>query len=209
MQNPLPRITILLSLAATLACAEKLPPPEFAYDRTASFSSLKTYAWYDDPKWVMPDGNSIVDGQFIDRNVREAVNESLRKDGYVLVASGDATFYVAYHEGSAGSLSQGKWGVYSDATGSYVATESTGLQNEQANQFHFDLDPPGDSYAATKYQKKDTLVLDIRDSQKKLIWRGERTGLIGTNPGDLKKDIEHSVAVLLAKFPPKPPAHPH
>ena len=40
---------ILLLSAATLACAHKNPPPDFAYDHAASFSPLKTYAWYVDP----------------------------------------------------------------------------------------------------------------------------------------------------------------
>ena len=46
-------------------------------------------------------------------------------------------------------------------------------------------------------------MLDIRDSQKKLIWRGGRTAMIGTNPDELAKDIDRAVALLLAEFPPK------
>ena len=57
----------------------------------------------------MPQGNSIVDGQFIDRNVREAVNDTLQKKGYVKVDK-DASFYVAYHADAAGVLCQDKWG---------------------------------------------------------------------------------------------------
>lgn len=182
MQAPtkLPRLTAALLLLGALGCMHKNPPPDFAYDHTASFAGLKTYAWFEDPNWVMPQGNSIVDGQFIDRNVRKAVNESLQKKGYVMADPGNASFYVAYHGGSAGVLSQDKWGVYS-----------------WWNVYYTD-------YAGTKYRKQSTLVLDVRDSQKKLIWRGGRTALIGTNPDELAGDIDRAVALLLAEFPPKP-----
>lgn len=173
---------LLLLLAAALACAGKNPPPDFAYDHTASFTGLKTYAWFDDPTWVMPQGNSIVDGQFVDRNVRQAVDLNLQKKGYTKVDSGDASFYVAYHGGSAGVASQDKWGVYSWWSTYYVAS------------------------VGTTYRKQSTLVLDIRDSQKKLIWRGGRTAMIGTNPEQLAKDIDRAVALLIGEFPPAPGA---
>jgi len=178
MLKTLRRSALLLALAATLACAHKNPPPDFAYDHTVSFAGLKTFAWFDDPTWVMPQGNSIVDGQFVDRNVRQAVNDTLTKNGYVKVEK-DASFYVAYHGGSAGVLSQDKWGVYNWWNVYYV------------------------DYAGTKYRKQSNLVLDIRDNKYKLIWRGGRTAMIGTNPDALKKDIDRAVALLLAQFPPK------
>ena len=179
MLDNLRRSMLLLALAGTLACAHKNPPPDFAYDHAASFAGPKTFAWFDDPNWVMPQGNSIVDGQFVDRNVRQAVNDTLTKNGYVKVEK-DANFYVAYHGGSAGVLSQDKWGVYNWWNVYYV------------------------DYAGTKYHKQSNLVLDIRDDKYKLIWRGGRTAMIGTNPDALKKDIDRAVALLLAQFPPKP-----
>ena len=179
MLKSLGRSVLLLSLAAALGCAHKNPPPDFAYDHAASFAGLKTYAWFDDPNWVMPQGNSIIDGQFIDRNVRQAVNDTLTKKGYVLVDK-NASFYVAYHGGAAGVLSQDKWGTYS-----------------WWNVYYID-------YAGTKYRKQSNLTLDIRDDKYKLIWRGARTAMIGTNPDELKRDIENAVELLLKSFPPQP-----
>lgn len=179
MLKTLRRSALLLSLAAALGCAHKNPPPDFAYDHAVSFAGLNTYAWFDDPTWVMPQGNSIVDGQFIDRNVRQAVDDALAKKGYVKVDR-DASFFVAYHVGAAGVLSQDKWGVYSWWNVYYVA------------------------YGGTNWAKQGNLVLDIRDDKSKLIWRGSRTAIIGTNPDALKKDIDNAAALLLASFPPKP-----
>lgn len=198
----MPRRAILLCLAAVVACAERLPPAEVEWDHAATFTGLKTYAWYADPAWVMPKGNSIVDGAFIDRSVRAAVDEKLRKDGYILVSGGDASFYVAYQEGAAGGLSQGKWGAYSSQFNSYSPTEAQGV-DPKPDPATISLFPPQDNYATTKYEKKETFLLAIRDSDRRIVWRAERTGWTGTNPDSLRKDIEHSVDVLLARFPPK------
>jgi hypothetical protein len=169
---------IALLSAATLACAHKNPPPDFAYDHTASFSNLKTYAWYDDPTWKMPQGGSIVDGRFIDEHVRQAVDESLKKKGFEKVENGNTDLYVAYNTDAAGILSQDKWGVYTWWSWGYVG------------------------YTGTTYRKQGNLVLDIRNSQKKLVWRGVRTAMIGTNPEELAGDIDRAVSLLLKEFPP-------
>ena len=179
MRSILSRVAPLLVLSAALACAHKNPPPDFAYDHAASFANLSTYAWYDDPAWKMPQGNSIVDGQFIDRHVREDVDATLSKKGYRRIEGGDPSFFVAYHTDAAGVLSQDKYGVYNWWAG-------------YAN------------YYGTKYQKQGMLALDVRNARKELVWRGTRTVLVGTNPEALANDIDGAVSLLLAEFPPPP-----
>jgi hypothetical protein len=164
--------------AGAFACGPKVPPPDFAYDHTANFTNLHTYAWFDDPNWKMPGGFSVVDGRFIDEHIRGAVNANLQKKGLRLVESGDADLYVIYHTDSAGVLSQDKWGVYTWWNMAYVG------------------------YAGTKWQKQGSLVLDIRGADKKLVWRGARTALLGSNPDALAKNIDSAVNLLLASFPP-------
>lgn len=177
------RLAALAALFSTaLACAGKNPPPDFAYDRAASFANLQTYAWFDDPDWKMPGGGSIVDGRFVDEHVRQAVNENLQKKGLRLLESGDPSIYVAYHTDPGGVLSQDKWGVYSWWNMAYVG------------------------YAGTKYRKQGNLVLDIRDANKKLVWRGIRTAMLGTDPDGIARDIDKATALLLASFPPPPGA---
>ncbi len=56
---------------------------------------------------------------------------------------------------------------------------------------------------AAMYYKEGTLVLDVRDSQKKLIWRGWATRLLGTSPEGIARDIRHAVDDILKKFPPR------
>jgi hypothetical protein len=178
MLKNLLRAATLAALTGALACAHKNPPPDFAYDHATSFEGLSTYAWYEDPTWKMPQGNSIVDGQFIDRHVREAVEAALQKKGYRKIEGGAPTFFVAYHPDAAGVVSQDKYGVYSWWTWSYV------------------------DYYGTKYRKQGMLALDVRNAGRELIWRGTRIAMVGTNPDALAGDIDKAVKLLLSEFPP-------
>lgn len=171
-------IALLLTLSAALACAHKNPPPDFAYNHAADFSGLTTYAWYDDPNWKMPEGNSIVDGQFVDRHVREDVDAALAKKGYRKAEGAAPSFFVAYHTDAAGVVSQDKYGVYGWWSWSYV------------------------DYYGTKYRKQGSLVLDVRNAKRELVWRGARIAMVGTNPEALAGDIDKAVNLLLGEFPP-------
>lgn len=175
--------TIFRSLAAALvlsvlACAGK-PTINFSYDRSASFAGLKTYAWYDDPNFQMPGGFSIVDGQFVDRHVREAIESELAKRGYVKSQSGEADVYVSYSTNPAGVVSQDKFGRY----GWWQPIQTSG----------------------TKYRKEGSLVIDIRNREHRLVWRGFKQAILGTNPEAIARDIDDAVKDLLGEFPPKEP----
>lgn len=165
----------LAVLASALACAGK-PTLTFASDPNARFSGLKTFAWYDDPDFQMPHGGSIVDGQFVDRHVRDAVDRSMRGKGFEPSGSGKADLYLSYHTDQVGVASQDKYGGYDWWTMTIVV--------------------------GAKYQKEGSLTLDIRDAAYKLVWRANKVAIIGTNPEAVARDIERAVGDLLAKFPP-------
>ncbi|HEY4230740.1 MAG TPA: DUF4136 domain-containing protein [Thermoanaerobaculia bacterium] len=170
---------LVLAGAGTLmlvSCAGK-PTLQFASDPAARFESLKTFAWYDDPSFVVPRGGSVVDGQFIDRSIREAVDRDLMKKGFTKAPNGKGDFSVAYHVDQVGVASQDKFGGY-DWWSGYI-------------------------YVGAKYRKEGSLTLDVRDAGNKLIWRANKTAIVGTNPEAVKRDIEDAVGDLLSKFPPK------
>ena len=174
-----PTFVAALGVLGTLcltACAGK-PSFQFASDPAARFDGLRTFGWYVDPEWKMPRGGSIVDGQFIDRNIREAVDMDLTSKGFQKVADGKADFLVQYHVDQVGVASQDKFGGY-DWWSGWV-------------------------YVGAKYQKEGSLTLDVRDAGNKLIWRANKTAIIGTNPEAVKRDIDDAVGDLLSKFPPK------
>jgi hypothetical protein len=167
----------MLSLCVA-ACAGK-PTLQFASDPNARFEGLKTFGWYDDPEFKVPRGGSVVDGQFIDRRIREAVDGDLMKKGFQKAANGKADFYVAYHVDQVGVASQDKFGGYNWWSG-YI-------------------------YVGAKYRKEGSLTLDVRDGGNKLIWRANKTALTGTNPESVGRDIDDAVGDLISKFPPKNP----
>jgi len=193
-----PRLpAIVLFLCAAHAVAQKTPSRDVAYDPGASFAGLRSYAWFDDPKWVMPKGNAVVDGQFVDRTVRAAVNAKLGRKGFEKV-EGDSSFYVSYLWSDAGGSSQGKWGSES-WWGLTIApgTFEMGPVTPAAQ------DPTSAGDVGTKYRRQSTLVLEIRDGHGKVVWRGARTAATGSNPHDLARGIDHAVGTMLAHFPPK------
>jgi len=165
---------LLLLLVLATACAGK-PQLHYAWDHTASFANAKTWTWYDDPKFQMPGGNSIVDGRFIDQNVRAAVAKELASKGFAKT-EGKADIYVSYATSPDGVVSQDKFGSY--YWWSYPIV------------------------GGTKYQKQGSLTLDVRDAGDKLVWRATKTTIIGTNPEKVKGDINDAVDDLLSKFPP-------
>ncbi len=169
----------LAAVGCLLACAGA-PKLSFAWDHEARFDQMRVFAWYDDPTFQMPHGGSIVDGRFIDEHVRKAVEEHLREKGLERSADGSADIYVAYHAGTEGVVSQ-------DRFGSYAWWSPT-------------------IYGGAKYRKEGSLVLDVRDGGKKLIWRGIITAIVGTNPDEVARDIDKAVGDLLARFPPPPGA---
>jgi hypothetical protein len=168
-----------LLLLSMLACAGK-PVVNFSYDQSASFAGLKTYAWYDDPNFQMPGGFSVVDGQFVDRHVREDIEAELASRGYVKSTTGEADIYVSYATNPAGVVSQDKFGRY----GWWQPIQTTG----------------------TRYGKEGSLVIDIRNRDHRLVWRGYKQAILGSSPEAIARDIEHGVKDLLGKFPPKEPA---
>lgn len=183
-------LAVLLFLCAAIASAQKSAPPDLGYDPTANFAGLKSYAWFEDPKWVMPEGNAVVDGPFIDRTVRAAVNAKLGKKGFTKVETG-ASFFVTYYASEAGGLNQNKWERPRE-DGGFLLWPLT--QPETNPAF---VDDSG-----TKYRHRSILVLEVRDSRQKLIWRRARTASTGTNPDAVAKGIDRAAGKLLAHFPP-------
>jgi hypothetical protein len=168
----------LLALAATLflpACEGTHPKPVYAYDKSANFATLKTWAWYDDPTFKVPHGDSIIDGAFLDGHIRSAIEDALRHKGYDKVPAKNASMFVIYHTGDVGVGEHDEFGNYEWWSGNVVATN---------------------------WEKERTVIIDIRNVDKKLVWRGEIARLEGQNPEGVARELNREVATLLSHFPP-------
>ena len=171
---------LLLAAAAALcalACQGTHPKPVFAYDHAATFTELKTWAWYDDPTFKIPHGDSIIDGAFLDGHIRSAIDDALRAKAYDTVSSTNATMLISYHTGDTGVGEHDEFGNYEWWTGYVVATN---------------------------WEKERTVTIDIRNSTRKLIWRGQIARLEGSNPDGVARELNHEVRTLLGHFPPSP-----
>ena len=181
MVRALPLLGLLVGI---LACAGTHPAPHFSWDSKQDFAAIHTFAWYEDPSFQMPHGDSIADGQFLDGHIRPAIEEGLEKKGYRKAPGAKGDILIAYHTGQSGVASQDEYGVY--------------------NWWWF----PVYVYQGSDYEKERTLVIDIRNSGKKLVWRGAIQRLEGTNLKAVAREIDRTVADLLSRFPPAPDAVP-
>jgi len=179
----------LLSLVAAAAllssaCAGTRPAPHFSWDAKQDFTTIRTFAWYSDPSFHMPHGDSITDGPFLDAHIRQAIASNLEKKGYRKESGPDADVLVAYHTGQSGVESQDEYGVY--------------------DWWWF----PVYIYEGSDFEKERTLVIDVRSHDRRLAWRGAIRRLEGTNPDAVAREIDRTVADLLSRFPPAPGAVP-
>ena len=171
-------VALFGAVLSAVGCGQKIPPPQYSWDKSASFAAVKTYAWYDGPPFRFPGGNSMVDGKFIDQHVRKAVDAGLARKGYQKTDAATPDFWVSYHTSPDEIQAHDTWGNYTWYS------------------------PP--IFVGTSYEKYGALALDVREPGKKLIWRGVLTRSVGKNPDDLADAIDKGVDELLAKFPPLP-----
>jgi len=175
-------LSLMIASAALAACRGTHPPPVYAWDQAAagSFAGMKTYAWYEGPNFQMPHGDSIIDGQFIDRTVREAVDESLTKRGFQKVDEAKASMLVSYGTGDTRVTDQVK---------DWNRAVLTGYENDM-------------------YEKSRQVIIDIWNASRILVWQGSITRLEGEDPAQVGREIKHEVDVLLSHFPPAPGSTP-
>ena len=170
------KLSLLLLLAAfPLSCSPR-PRPQSAYDHAASFSNLKTFDWYADPAEDKGVGGAVVDTRWVDEHVKAAVTEELGKKGLRPAKGAAPDFFVDYHTRAAGISQRDKYGMYTWwSPYTYVGSET---------------------------RKQATLALDVRDAEKKLIWRAWITATVGTSPEEIYRQVRKSVGELLSDFPP-------
>ena len=166
-----------LAVGVLAACAGTHPKPVYAWDKKENFATMKAWAWYEDPTFQMPHGDSIIDGAFLDGHIRSAIDDALRHKGYEKVKPELATMWVAYHTGDTGVGERDEYGNYEWWTGEVTATN---------------------------WEKERTVTIDIRDKDRKLVWRGQIDRLEGQNPDAVARELNREVATLLAHFPPSP-----
>ena len=172
-----------LLFAITAAYAQDV---RYNYDRTANFSSYKTYLWVD-----LPGPGGAVPDRLIDADIKRAVDEQLTQKGLTRVEKGgDLT--VGYHailseekgvNVNALGTGNGPWG-WSGGWGGFSSATVTGQ---------------------TSTITSGTLLIDLYDSSKKqLVWRGDATRTLNLkkDPDKNYKNLQKSMAKLFRNYPP-------
>ena len=160
------------------------------YDRSFDFSQLKTYRWMELKHRLLlranPQATSQVSDEQIDQIIRSAVDEQLKKRGFVLTAETKADFLVSYF--AVGELEIG---------GTFYDSAPTG--NLPYNHWRPFYQPGTD----TRMNSKGTLTIDIVNPENnQLLWRGQATDTIKRTK-DLEKVTKKAAKKILSKFPPK------
>ncbi len=163
------------------------------HDKSVDFSSLKTYRWT--PAKKKGKGKPSAQHQFLDAQVRTAVERELAAKGYVKQPEGNPDFFIRYHvwvqtQTDNDALSQ--WSQWQHRVGPV----DEGLRPDRVgNQAH----------RVSDYEE-GTLLLIVSDGElQRSIWRGTaKTRVISSDSQEKKKNkINKAITSILAKFPPK------
>lgn len=161
------------------------------YDASANFADLKTYDWIAEPQKAT--GDFRIDAPFIERRIRDAVDNQLAVQGYEKQSSATPDFLVGYH----------------------VALNKK-LAVTTMNEYYGTVIGPRWHHSTPRWYGSETYVYDydegslvvdvIEAGGRKLIWRGSAIARVDTTASAERKTkrINEAVKRILAQFPPKP-----
>ncbi len=177
------------------------------YDPQASFAQLGTYSWID--QTVEVGGNPAVNSTLVERRIRDAVDNALRRMGYGRVTTDSADFRVAYSIVSEQqSTVDARYGYGAYGYGSRLSYRYRGHSHFGYGRFGHGYDRHYDPYygsSTVREYVEVTLVLDVVDAQtNQLIWRGWATDRLDHDPKPeaVSEYIQAAVWKILETFPP-------
>jgi hypothetical protein len=146
------------------------------YDRSANFSQYKTYSFEkvqtQDPLWV-------------DR-IKSAINAAMAEKGLTPVESGGDIAIVAVEM----TKNQQTLNTFYDGFGG-----GWGWRRFGGGGF-------GDATTTTENYKVGTLVVDLFDANKKLVWRGSASDTLSDKSDKNIKELDKGVKKMFDHFPP-------
>ena len=162
------------------------------YDQAVNFSQINTYAWREQPQ-VNRSADTFYLSQLSHRRMVYAIDNQLIHNGLIKVEAAQADVVVSYHATVAKQV------VMEPSPRIHY---SLGVSNH-AHWNHFGLNY---QYSPTyRTYDQSSMVIDIFDQKQQLIWRGGLKSplAVGQTPAQRAKEINRTVAKILANFPPK------
>ena len=159
----------------------------YNFDRSANFSSYKTYKWVDNP-------NAQKMSDLADRQFKAAVDAELGKKGLTRVESDDANLYITYQA----ALQQEKQYTSFDSGWGYGPGWGYG-------RYGYGGGGGGMTTTSTTTIHVGGIDLDMYDTAKKvLVWEGTASKTLDSKakPEKQQKNLNKAVAKLLKNYPP-------
>ena len=169
----------LLGLALTLGCGPKV---NFDYDKSADFSSLKTYAWHEGQQTIKEED------ELGHKRVIAAVDQQMSAKGFRKVDS-NPDVYVTYN---AEDKEQ-------------VRMDTSHMGYGYGDDWYWGGGGMGMGTSTTRVRNytQGTLIVDIWDAKKKqLVWRGTGSDTVSDKPESNAKKIDKVVTNMFKKYPP-------
>jgi len=166
---------LLALLAVAPSFAQKV---NVDWDRSANFSSFKTYAWQPSP--------APATGLW-DQRVIDGVNKQLQAKGFQMVTSNPQM-----------------WVVYTAHIKKEQQVVGTGYNMGPSWGWGYWGGPTTTTYNTYTY-KEGTLVVELADANgHTLLWRGTATDTVQNNPDKGIKTLNNAMNKMFKNFPPKP-----
>lgn len=179
-------VTIAMSACTTMEVSSE-------HDKSVNFSLLKTYLWV--PVKHNSREKPSAQYQFLDTQIRAAVDRELSKRGFKKELKATPDFFIRYNVWAQTQTENDElshWGQWKHRIGPMDEGLSPNLETTQT--------PRASDY------KEGTLLLIISNGEsQRSIWRGTaKTRVIPSDSQEKKKNkINKAVTDILAKFPPK------
>jgi hypothetical protein len=163
------------------------------HDKSVNFSLLKSYLWA--PVKHKGKEKPSAGYQFLDTQIRAAVDRRLSAKGYQKKLDGNPDFFIRYHVWAQTQTEDDElshWSQWSHRIGPVDEGIRPDLDTTQGPR--------------VRDYEEGTLLLIISDGEsQRSIWRGTaKTRVVASDSQEKKKNkINRAVTDILAKFPPK------
>jgi hypothetical protein len=192
-------LTVLVMIVATAflyGCNTSNLSVDHDYKEDVNFSQYKTYRWHDDSaKAGGFKGNDIVKAR-----IQEEVNKNLQAKGFTLVPTGEVDFTVNYSITTQAKTDVRSYNTYGGLTPGFTMGYGSGYY-----RYGYSVVYATAPEVRTVHYEEGTFVLDIVNSNNKLVWRGTAVGRLKNESTieEKRASVHTVVSKVLEEFPPK------
>jgi len=179
---------ILCFLLALVGCKST---PNYDYDQSVNFAVIKTYAWIINAK-KSTDEQAFYQSEINQKRIVRAIDSQLLEKGMHKVAPAQADVLINYHTSVMTRTER-------DISNTHPFYWSFGQSFHHNSHFglHMNLN------SLQRQYKTGSIVVDVIDSNKQLIWRGAQESRLvkRLSPEKRESQIQTTVAKIMANFP--------